>query len=945
MIRSASRGLKARLAVAIAALAMIGSGATTAQTQTEHQCYAEYSEAKLASEVELSGQAPFRVTTRINLAWTAFYTGKGVTYANSRLAEAIELIRLPQITGVSPTSKAVVEDAVMDLRACINDETPDGLAELTVNVFLMDESAEGNRGAPAGEDVRIFVNNEPVARTDANGQAVLSIPGGTSTVTAIVPSTAIAEAEVTVAAGGTASIDLVLDDGKEVVSEATAVVSAFVDDTFPRSASEFLISLTNMGVVRPILDVSHLYFEDASGSFIFQLMHEDGRVSVTPSGTISVADPQALFDSLAQEHHGRKITLVVGGVDANGYTLEARRDFYLQNQYVEVQLTAPPSMSQLPLASVDVQYELMGAGLSIIKVSNGTGIAVFGLMPRGNTILTARTVHNGREYHGEAMFFATSGTRVNLVMRHADDIVAGVPPYTLTPANPGANSPTSMPPADAERAALHQQILPAIDLSQVANTSETVNLRVSANQANIVQQGSVTLTAPQGTSKLFLSYFVQTAEYPQYVLAQSIYNDTWSLSLLAQGSGQQFYSISRNVNSQLSGDPSWNSSGRTAQIEESYDISDLTASQSATFVLTASAMNVGDGLLPTVVDASASIDESRLVVKNVRLENQPSAVAGAQTNISFPLQGEINSRQRWFTMNVDLPDGATITRVKAEVLSSANTSPLVTLYDEAAGQNVQVLDGGVVRARATRSVASELQTVSPPAHNITYRFTVYANNSEGVEISGEATSNILRALWRMQEYWRNPARRYGARDPGHDDWLNARTWSYLQNHGNLLTRIDDISGEHGRNIGHATHETGADIDLYHTHQFPGAVRGQDNYLILAETLGRAMALPAAQTIADRQNLAQWIATTRTTFAAVLDTTDAETIFYSIGSPTTRSGVALPNGWARQLLINGNITVGTRTYDSGLGAWGYPQNRLIYNAVHNSHWHIKRPRDR
>lgn len=496
------------------------------------------------------------------------------------------------------------------------------------------------------------------------------------------------------------------------------------------------------------------------------------------------------------------------------------------------------------------------------------------------------------------MFFATAGVRVNLMMRHADDVVAGILPYSLTPVNSAPNSPSKLPPADAQRSAQQQQVVSGMAMQQPSNTAETVNLRVSANQADVVQQGSVTITAPQGTRKLFLSYLVQTAEYPQYVLAQSIYNDTWSLSLLAQDSGREFYSISRNVNSQLAGDPSWNSFGRTAQIEESYDISQLTETNGATFVLAASAMNVGDGLLPTVVVASASIDESRLVVKNVKLENQPSAVAGAQINISFPLQGEINSRHRWFTMDVDLPDRAIVTRVKAEVLSSANASPLVTLYDEAAGQNVQIQGGGVVRARATRALASELLTNAPPAHNITYRFTVFANDSDGNEISGQGTSNILRALWRMQEYWRNPARRYGARDPGHDDWLNARTWNYLHNHGHLLTRIDDISGEHGRDIQHETHETGADIDLYHTHQFPGAVRGQDNYLIMADTLGRAMALPAAQTLVDRHSLAQWIATTRATFSAVLNTTDAEVIFYSSGDATTRSGVALPRFWAR-----------------------------------------------
>ena len=32
--------------------------------------------------------------------------------------------------------------------------------------------------------------------------------------------------------------------------------------------------------------------------------------------------------------------------------------------------------------------------------------------------------------------------------------------------------------------------------------------------------------------------------------------------------------------------------------------------------------------------------------------------------------------------------------------------------------------------------------------------------------------------------------------------------------------------------------------------------------------------------------------------------------------------------------------GGQQFDTGLGAWGFPQNQLVYNAVHNSHFHVK-----
>jgi hypothetical protein len=33
------------------------------------------------------------------------------------------------------------------------------------------------------------------------------------------------------------------------------------------------------------------------------------------------------------------------------------------------------------------------------------------------------------------------------------------------------------------------------------------------------------------------------------------------------------------------------------------------------------------------------------------------------------------------------------------------------------------------------------------------------------------------------------------------------------------------------------------------------------------------------------------------------------------------------------------------FDTGLGAWAFPQTQLTYNAIHNTHFHIKRPRER
>lgn len=256
-----------------------------------------------------------------------------------------------------------------------------------------------------------------------------------------------------------------------------------------------------------------------------------------------------------------------------------------------------------------------------------------------------------------------------------------------------------------------------------------------------------------------------------------------------------------------------------------------------------------------------------------------------------------------------------------------------------------MINDTTLRVRVTFHAGGTVSTVPPPAHAITYKFTVFAHLPDGTEVSGHAISATKRALWRMQAYWRDPARRYGMRDQGHDDWLSARTWEYLNRHGALLTRIDDISGEHGRDIGHTTHDVGTDIDLYHVYQFAGATSGGDNYNRLRNALIRVLSLPSEQTASERAAITSWVADTRSRFAAILSHTDAQAIYYAVGTGHTASGISLARGWARTLLVDGAVAASGKQFETGLGAWGYPQNRLAYDAVHNSHFHVKRPRER
>src|SRR5262245_50517524 len=72
-------------------------------------------------------------------------------------------------------------------------------------------------------------------------------------------------------------------------------------------------------------------------------------------------------------------------------------------------------------------------------------------------------------------------------------------------------------------------------------SSQTATASATAAAQNVPITGTATLSVPQGTSHVRLTYNVFTVEYPFFVLSQSIFNDTWSVVVQGGSSGQQLF--------------------------------------------------------------------------------------------------------------------------------------------------------------------------------------------------------------------------------------------------------------------------------------------------------------------------------------------------------------------------------------------------------------------
>ena len=253
-----------------------------------------------------------------------------------------------------------------------------------------------------------------------------------------------------------------------------------------------------------------------------------------------------------------------------------------------------------------------------------------------------------------------------------------------------------------------------------------------------------------------------------------------------------------------------------------------------------------------------------------------------------------------------------------------------------------------VRVSFGDGVTSSIDSTPPPTDRIRYRVTLTGRDNLGQEVTAVRDSNVYYPLWRMPD----GLPRFGPRSAGGDDWASQSTYNWLASNRALVTRINDISGEHARNIGHSTHYEGRNIDLYHVYTFPGvnaaaAGSGGANHAALIRNTNLALMGDTAA----RRLVADWASQTRARFDQFIANADVQgRIIYALGSyqPETldhQGQIVTPHlgrGWARVLLENGAYTnVRGQRVDLGIGAWTNLSiaTRMRYANDHNDHIHI------
>lgn len=894
-------------------------------------CTAAYQTATSAIAAGATGQGVLmKLTTKVANAWRMFQDGR----RDSSLQEldvALNMLGGQPTKQIPDSTRAEISAALIAFRECLSTGQPPAVATLTIRTFLLDETQPDQKGEPAGAGVYIRIDGAAIGQTGDDGTLTAQVPAATIFVQAIVPSFSVGQATVTLAPGSSGEVSLVLDDGKQVVENTDLVLQELTDGVVPASFTSFTLRFDRAGTPVALETIDLIELLDRSGDIIAELK----PLFSLSGGAMSAANLASLSSTLRGQA-ANPIAIRAQGVDAQGFTHAGTVHFRLGRFRLVGVLTPPPSNPALAVAGIEVRVTLLGTPVVFTRVSDANGRFEVPSVPLGNVGFDSQTARNGLFYYGQGTLFLTADRSVSLVMRNVSDVIAGVPPLGSGPIGAfAALAAEPEVPAEIAQARLEANAAangaPPASLQALAAT--TASISVAAGPQNVPISQTATLDVPRGTKTVKLVYNVFSAEYPFYVLQQSIFNDVWALSVFGGSGGQQLFQITRNVNSQVSTPPIWQGNSNTGQITETLNVETLAANADTTLTLFGSSMNVGDSQLTTIVTAELTA-EADLTLNAV----EPDTVTPTRGDSSFysiPRAGDQNVFERWFTLRLTKPDQATVTQVRV-ILRGAGD--LQTIYEEAPGPNVQIVDNERIRVRVSyQTGASTVNSMPPPTHQITYRFRVQAD-FDGQTLEDERDSGLRRGLWRMP----NAFARYGARDAGLDDWASRGAYLWMQTHAALLTRIDDISGEHARDIGHQTHERGVDIDQYHYHTFPGGGSGGANYTALATNVFNALNGDAAAA----GRVAEWVTATRDGLAALHALNTVNRLYYAIGNAGQRQVsptrlIRLNGGWAQALIQSGTVTAGSgEVLDTGLGGWTLAtSNRITYNAIHNSHIHV------
>jgi hypothetical protein len=372
------------------------------------------------------------LTNKVESAWKqSLIGGRGnINAASQKLNAALrELQGQPGTKALPPDDRAKLVDLIAAFRTCVQTRPPSQTATLSVHTFAVSDVAPGNKGAAAGAGVVIFVDDVEVGVTDGSGVATVQVPARQITVTARLYPSSEGRAQLSLLAGQVASIDIVLDDGKELAAAADLELVEAPSDVLERAFSTFTLRFVDpQDATVPLTDLDSVLISDTFGGPQQNITQLFSRQA---DGSIRATNSDALRTLLLARSGA--IQLNVHGEADQNRQYDGTSVFFVGSFRVVGQLVAPPSFPGLALGGIIVRASILNTSLIFTAVSDASGSFEFPLLPPGNLEFKGETLQVSKYYYGQGIFVINGSKRLTVNMLNTADLVAGVTPFTVTP--------------------------------------------------------------------------------------------------------------------------------------------------------------------------------------------------------------------------------------------------------------------------------------------------------------------------------------------------------------------------------------------------------------------------------------------------------------------------------------------------------------------------------
>jgi hypothetical protein len=333
------------------------------------------------------------------------------------------LLEGPRGERVRDAARAELTRSIAALRTCVSAAQPQPLAAITVRVF-----EEGGR--PAGEGVFVDAEGVRIGPTGPDGTLQAAVPSGTIRIQATEYPGSIGSAVARLQAGASASIAVVMAEGKEPSEDSDLVLEEAPADILAADPASLTFKFVQDGSPVRLDHIEDINVSDERDTFGEDLEEFfDVR-----DGELHARAPSAAYRRMAaQIRIGRPLWLAVSAVDTEGRSHYGALPLLIGQFKLDVVLAAPPSNPALQVSNIPVRVSIAGTDVAIKRTSDAHGRFQIDAVPAATLLFEGHTVASGIHYYTNATLTMCADRSVTVVMANVTDLVAGVRGVSLGP--------------------------------------------------------------------------------------------------------------------------------------------------------------------------------------------------------------------------------------------------------------------------------------------------------------------------------------------------------------------------------------------------------------------------------------------------------------------------------------------------------------------------------